>query len=76
MKSPGLTIDSDKRYTVWSKHPHTGNWMLERSYYGTYFEGEGQLYLESEEHYVTEEGRDPAGGTYLNPKKLKAKLLR
>lgn len=63
MKAQGLVIEPDRRYTVWAKHPHTGMWMLDRSYYGTYFEDEGSFFLKSDDHYVSEEGRDPAGGT-------------
>ncbi len=61
---PSLEIDPDKRYTVWRKHPYSAGYSLERSYYGSYFLDEGKYYLDApwDEWYVTEEGKDPAGG--------------
>lgn len=63
-------IDPEKRYTVWSKHPHRDMWMLERSFYGNYIlYGEGEFYLESPAFMVTAAGADP--NVTVNPSKLR-----
>jgi len=52
-------IDRNKSYTVWEKHPYMDTWMIDRSYYGIYFYGEGEAYLKSKKHIVVPRGVDP-----------------
>lgn len=44
-------IDSKKRYMIWEKIH--GKWLTDRSFYGTYFKGEGEYFLKSSKHAVT-----------------------
>lgn len=43
-------IDPKAYYTLWEK-VH-GNWVVDRSYSGVFFRGEGKVYLKSKNHAV------------------------
>ena len=51
-------IDPKAYYTVWEE-VH-GNWLVDRSYQGVYFRGEGKAYFKSKKHLVVPQKKGSA----------------
>jgi ribosomal protein L37E len=66
-------VDKDTRYMLYSRHPSTGEWMVERSFYGSYFRpgSEGADLYFNPNYLVMKEGIAPPkpSKTERTPKK-------
>lgn len=51
-------IDPKKFYTLWERIH--GNWLVDRTYSGVFFRGEGSGYLKSKDHAVVLRSRGTA----------------